>query len=377
MPDLFLNPLTLRALYTTAMARAFLRYRNPRRMKSGQHHRAFYERTWREAAEELGGTWTQLVAGIAEIEIQGRKTRVDGSVSEVDSPVTLAVLHDKPLTHRLLAEQGLAVPRHACFTLKNIRPAIEFLNSSRGNCVVKPSGGTGGGRGVTTGIRRHSHLARASAIAAVYADDLMIEEQIAGDNYRLLYLDGELIDSFVRRLPTVIADGRSTIARLVDLANDERLKHGSGISQVLLTVDLDMRRTLANEGLSLRSVPAAGTTITLKTVVNENSGMDNTTATQYLCNSIIEDGAKAVRALRVRFAGIDIVTRNPSVPLVESGGVILEVNGTPNLYYHYQKHDGGFPVAVHLLRRLLNLDQEAAKSSPSPFLRENAGTFHS
>ena len=31
----------------------------------------------------------------------------------------------------------------------------------------------------------------------------------------------------------------------------------------------------------------------------------------------------------------------------------LEVNGTPNLYFHYHKSDGCFPVAVHLLRRLL------------------------
>ena len=376
MFDPFLNPLSLRALYTLAMARAFLRYRNPRRRKSGRHHTAFYEQTWREAAEELGGTWTPLVSGIAEIEIHGRRTRVDGSVSEVDNPVTLAVLHDKPLTHRLLAEQGLAVPRHACFSLKNMTPAMEFLKASAGNCVVKPSGGTGGGRGVTTGIRRRSHLARASAIAAVYGDDLMIEEQIAGDNYRLLYLDGELIDSFVRRLPTVVADGHSTISRLVDRANDERLKHGSGISQVLLTVDLDMRRTLANQGLSLRTVPPAGTTVTLKTVVNENSGADNTTATQQLCRSIIDDGAKAVRALRVRFAGIDIVTRDPGVPLTESGGVILEVNGTPNLYYHYQKHDGRFPVAVHLLRRLLNLDPETAKETAPTIERESVGAIH-
>ncbi|MDB5302737.1 MAG: hypothetical protein JWM97_286, partial [Phycisphaerales bacterium] len=64
------------------------------------------------------------------------------------------------------------------------------------------------------------------------------------------------------------------------------------------------------------------------------------------------DCARAVRALGVRFAGIDLITRDPGVPLAESGGVILEVNGTPNLYYHYKKKDGAFPVAVHLLKHL-------------------------
>jgi D-alanine-D-alanine ligase-like ATP-grasp enzyme len=359
MSDLLLNPLMLRGLYCTAMAKAFLRFRDPRRRKSGQHHRAFYEQTWREAAEKLGGTWTLIAPGIAEIEIDGRKTRVDGSVSEIDSPVTLAVVHDKPLTHRLLADQGLTVPRHASFSLKDMEPAIAFLRASPIDCVVKPAGGTGGGRGVTTGISKPSHLARAAAAAAVYADELMIEQQIAGDNYRLLYLDGQLIDSFVRRLPTVLGDGHSSVAQLVHHANEERLRHGTGISQVLLSIDLDMKRTLAKQNLTLRSVPAANMRVTLKTVVNENGGADNTTATRLLCRSIIEDGAAAARSLRIRFAGIDIVTRDPSAPLAESGGVILEVNATPNLYYHYHKDDGAFPVAEHLLRRLLRLDDRA------------------
>ena len=353
MVDLWTQPLTLRGLYVLAMARAFLRFRDPRRRASGRSHRAFYERTWCEAASEVGATYASIGSGIGEIELDGQRTYVMENVTAIDDPVTLAVLHDKVLTHRLLSDEGLSVPRHAAFSLGDIKPAQAFMSTSLGDCVVKPAGGTGGGRGVTTGIRSASHLARAAAWAAVYNDDLIIEEQIRGDNYRLLYLDGVLIDSFVRRLPTVVGDGRTSVAGLVRKANDERLRTGSDVSQVLLSVDLDMRRTLAKQGLSLRSVPAAGVQVTLKTVVNENGGADNTTATSLLCQSIIDDGARAARALRVRFAGIDIVTPDPTVPLAESGGVILEVNGTPNLYYHYKKRDGCFPVATHLLRRLL------------------------
>lgn len=354
MSRFWTHPLTVRGLYATAMAKAFLRYRNPRRKASGKHQTEFYEQTWREAAEELGGTWTRLGSDISEINIDGFRTRVVHNVSAIDDPVTLAILHDKPLTHRLLMAENLPVPPHAEFTLKTIDEAIEFLHATQRPCVVKPAGGTGGGRGVTTGIQTVAQLARASAVAAVYADELLIEQQIAGDNYRLLYLDGKLIDSFIRRLPTVVGDGKSSIARLIDQENERRLQTKAGISQVLLSHDMDLRRTLARQGLSLRSVPAARQEITIKYVVNENSGADNTTATHLFCKSILEDGARAVRALGVRFAGIDIVTTDPSVPLAESGGVILEVNGTPNLYYHYKKKDGVFPVAVHLLRKLIS-----------------------
>lgn len=343
----------LEALHFLALAKAYVRYRDPRRKQSGKHLVAFYDEMWRSAAEQLGAEYHPLGGGIADITFGDRRVRAIENTCSIDDPVTIAIALNKLLTYRLLAADGLPTPKHAGFTFKTIDRAATFLRSSGGNCVVKPSGGTGGGRGVTTGIRTAAHLARAAGAAAVYNDELMIEEQVEGDNYRLLYLDGVLLDAFVRKSPSVTGDGRSTIARLVREANAERLRMESGVSQVLLTVDLDMKRTLARQGLSLRSVPAAGAVVPLKTVINENRGDDNTTATRMLCPSIVEDGARAARALHVRLAGIDIITRDPSVPLAESGGAIIEVNTTPNYYYHYNKADGRFPVAIHVLQKLL------------------------
>jgi cyanophycin synthetase len=348
-----LNPLVLRGMSMFAMGKAYLRYRNPRRRTIGRHHRAFYERAWRDAAAELGATFKTLGQDIVEMELDGVITRAVQNTCAIDDPVTLAVLIDKLLTYKILKEEGLPIARHVEFSLKEMTAALDFLSQSKGDCVVKPASGTGGGRGITTGIRTRSQLARAAATAAIYCDELLIEEQIKGDNYRLLFLDGEMIDAFVRRHPSVIGDGDSSIAKLVRQANADRLAHGSGKSQVLLTIDMDMKRTLARQGLSLRSVPEAGRSVTLKTVVNENCGADNSSAGHLLCRSIVEDAGRAVRALRVRLAGVDIITADPTVALSKSGGVILEVNAPPNFYYHYHKSDGCFPVASHVLRRLL------------------------
>jgi cyanophycin synthetase len=345
-------------LYVLAMGKAFVRFRNPRRRAIGKHHTAFYNRMWKDAAEELGGTFEQLNDEIGEIRIDGFRTRVIENTCAIDDPVTLAVLADKPLTYRVLQDEGLNTPRHSTFSLKNLQPALDFISMTGRDCVVKPANGTGGGRGVTTGIRTPWQLARAAAAAAVYGDQLLIEEQITGDNYRLLYLDGELIDAFVRRLPSVVGDGKSTIASLIQRENDQRLRAGSGQSQVLLTIDLDMRRTLDKQGYSLRSVPPDGQQINVKTVVNENCGQDNVTVTHELDPSIVEDGARAARALGVRLAGVDIITTDRSVPLQQSGGVVLEVNAPPNYYYHYKKPDGEFRVATHVLTRLLEQHAE-------------------
>ena len=354
------NRAVLFALHLEALGRAFLRYRNPLRRSSGRFQVEFYDRIWREAAEQLGATFKPLGAGISEIRLGIARVRVFENTCPIDDPVTLAIAGDKGLTYRLLREEELPIPRHALFSFKSMDTALTFLASCSVDCVVKPARGTGGGRGVTTGVRSRSHLARASAAASVYGDDLLIEEQVPGDNYRLLYLDGVLLDAFVRKSPGVVADGRSSIRKLVELANAERLKQGAGISQVLMTIDFDMKRTLAKQGLSLRSVPASGREVTLKTVVNENRGADNMTVTKKLCPEVVEAGAKAAAAIGVRLAGVDLITDDPSVSLEESGGVVLEVNTPPNYYYHYQKSDGSYPVALHVLERLFEPFTEGA-----------------
>jgi cyanophycin synthetase len=123
---------------------------------------------------------------------------------------------------------------------------------------------------------------------------------------------------------------------------------------VLLTVDLDMRHTLARQGLTLRSVPEPGRRVVLKTVSNENLGSENAPATNLLCHEVVEIGAQAARIIGARLAGIDIVTPDPSIPLSENGGVVLEVNTTPGYYYHHHQSGKPFPAATHVLRRLLH-----------------------
>jgi D-alanine-D-alanine ligase-like ATP-grasp enzyme len=353
MPDLLTNSLTLRALYVASLAKAFLRVKNPRRKQAGRALASFHEKMWRDAAAELGASFTSLGEGFYDFELDGRRTSAYERIASIDNPVSLEMAGNKPLSYKLLGDAGLPIPRHARFSYKSLAPAIKFLASSTTDCVIKPASGTGGGRGVATGIRTRWQLVKAASAAAIYGDDLLIEEQMEGENYRLLYLDGQLLDAFIRRPPTVAADGRSTIRRSVQQANAARLGQGADLSQVLLTIDLDMKRTLAKQNLNFGSVPAKGTVVRLKTVVNENCAEDNEAATDLLCDEIVEAGAQAARALSVRLAGVDIITRDPSAPLADNGGAILEVNTTPNYYYHYRKRGHSCAIASHVLRRLL------------------------
>ena len=127
MPHFWTSRLTLRLLYSLAMGKAFLRFRNPRRQASGRHQDAFYRKTWREAIESLGGTYRELGPRFSELTLGDVRTRVVDNVSAIDDLVTLGVMHDKPLTHQILNGVNVATPRHAEFSLKNMSPAMAFM----------------------------------------------------------------------------------------------------------------------------------------------------------------------------------------------------------------------------------------------------------
>jgi len=317
-----------------------------------EHRSHFYTKLWCDAASQLGASVLLLGDEIIEISRGQSCTYVQQNTTSIDRAITVAVAKNKPLVHRLLARQRLRTPAYCEFTLNEMAKAVNFVERAGGKCVVKPTNG-GGGRGVTTGVVGSVDLARAAASAAVYGRDLMVEQQVQGDVYRLLYFDGVLMDAVLRKPSAVLGDGKSTVRELIRLENEVRLKAGPNLAHALIVIDMDVRRTLASQGFSLSAVPHAGIAVTLKTVINDNSQRDNLTATHLLCKSIIEDGAAAAATIGVRLAGIDVITPDPSVPLSESGGAILEVNTTPSYHHHYYKRDGSYPVAVHLLPSLL------------------------
>ena len=184
---------------------------------------------------------------------------------------------------------------------------------------------------------------------------MLVEEQVRGEVYRLLFLEGELLDVLLRFPPRVPGDGRSTLAQLIEAENVRRLEARGHAGLHLLTMDLDAVLTLERAGLTLASVPAEGELVQLKVVTNQNRVEDNETVREGVSDELVEQCRRAAALVGVRVAGVDIVTPDISRPLSNGHGAIVEVNGTPGLHYHYQVADTerATRVAVPVLERLL------------------------
>jgi D-alanine-D-alanine ligase-like ATP-grasp enzyme len=140
---------------------------------------------------------------------------------------------------------------------------------------VKPARQSGAGEGVTTGITTPARLRLASRAAARIAWDLMIEEQVPGASFRLLVLGERIVDAIRRDPPAVVGDGRTTIRRMVEQETARRLEAPGVRALHPLTLDLEGRLHLEDQGLTPGTVCTGGRAIRVKSVVNQNAATEN------------------------------------------------------------------------------------------------------
>ena len=187
--------------------------------------RKFYSEVWTQAgaARECP---LRKVGGAFDFDCGGVHLRVRNNLTSLDDPITLQMAGDKALVHGLLRDSAVPVPAHVVCRAGDVAAARRFMTTVGRPCVVKPARRTAAGAGVTTGISGLLQLVRAMAHAGAHCDEVIVEQEVEGENLRLLYFDGELLDAVRRCSPIVTGDGATTIKRLVDAENVDRLQGG-------------------------------------------------------------------------------------------------------------------------------------------------------
>ncbi len=325
-------------------------------LKFRQKRQLYYQDLWRQAARNIGANFHDRDFGYAGISRDGRTTMVKQSSVMLDDHLTLDLMGNKALVYSLMEEIGYSVPKHQRFTMANFAECEAFYRALGGPVVVKPTSGTGGGRGVTTGITTLRALRKAARLAASFDDQLLVEEQLDGHSYRLLYLNGEFIDAVRRDPPVITGDGRRTIRQLVKIENTNRLGRDPVTALSPLKIDRDCQNKLREIGLRPGSRLEAGQTIELKRAINENDRERNHPIGAKVHRETIAAGARLVQALGVDFAGLDVICKDILKPLGASNGLISEINTTPGIHHHYLVADTGksVPIAELVLEHIFN-----------------------
>lgn len=257
----------------------------------------------------------------------GRSVITRESLSEFTSAVAMCRCDDKRLTRRLVSQAGITVPRGRLATFDDADYA--FLTEVN-EVVVKPTRGEQG-KGITVGITVDDgpdELAAALTRAREQHPEVLIEERVAGDDLRLVVIDGKVVAAALRQPAEVIGTGDHNVRDLIQAESRRRSQASDGEASIPL--DEITEATVADGGWTLDDVLPEGTRLRVRRTANVHQGGTIHDVTAKVHPELCRVAVAAAEAIGIPVTGIDLV-----VPDVTGDDyVFIEANERPGLANH-------------------------------------------
>ena len=256
---------------------------------------------------------------------------VQAAITGQTSAIAVELAQDKEETKDRLERNGIPVPKgKVVYTLKEATKAADEIGRP---VVVKPVNGRQG-YAVSLEVSTAEEMKVAFQAAKKFSSAVLIEEMLAGRNYRVVIVGGKMVAASERLLPHVIGDGVSSIRDLIGIENRNPLR-GDGHEKPLtkIRIDFDVITHLQHGGMSLDTVPQRGEHITLSNRSNLSTGATARDVTDKVNPTIARMCERAARLIGLDVCGVDLVIPDISAPMT-SGGVI-ELNASPGLRMHH------------------------------------------
>jgi cyanophycin synthetase len=297
-----------------------------------------------DAASRRGIPWSRIGEdSFVQLGYGKNRRFIQAAMCDQTSAVAVETAGDKEFTKVLLRQVSIPVPRGEVVLIEE--DAIEALDHIGVPVVVKPLDGRQG-LGVSLNISTPEQMKQAFAVARSFSEKVLVEELFVGKNYRVLVVGGRMVAASERLPAHVVGDGSHTIAELIEIANQDPMR-GEGHEKPLTQIRIDeiMTAYLCKAGLSLTYVPAIDETVTLRESINLSTGGTAKDVTDIVHEEVAEMCERAARVVGMDICGIDIVTRDISMPVERSGpgrtgGGLIELNAAPGLRMHLYPSEG-------------------------------------
>ncbi len=247
---------------------------------------------------------------------------------------------NKKVTNDFLNEHGVPAPIGKVVTSKSeIKEALAKIAFP---ITIKPAEGTHGGKGVKANVTTVAEAIDAFQEIHKLADEVLVEENITGNDHRVLVINYEVV-AVLQRIPARIkGDGQKTIKGLIDEENDRRVNipKEKKVSCLPIPIDETTKETLGKQNLSLSSVLAKGNVAKLRFNSNICTGGESIGVTGKIHPQTKELCEKTARLMGLKIAGIDLMSEDISKPVEENNAKIIEVNTRPGIMMHKFPSEG-------------------------------------
>ena len=291
------------------------------------------------AAEERGIPWLRLnEQSLVQLGHGKYQQRIQATVTGRTPHIAVELASDKEETNKILGSLGLPVPRQEL--VQSADAAWRAARRLAGPVVLKPYNGNHG-RGITINVTGEDEVRAGFDAAREHSRSVIVETYLAGDDHRLLVVNGELIAATRRTPGHVVGDGKSTVAQLVDVVNSDP-RRGVGHEKVLTRLKLDREAELMMErvGYTADSIPKADEVVPLRSTANLSTGGTATDVTDIIHPDNRAMAERAVRAVGLDVGGVDFLSTNIAESYKSIGGGICEVNAAPGFRMHIAPSEG-------------------------------------
>lgn len=264
--------------------------------------------------------------------------RIQATVTGRTSYIAVELAGDKEETNKILANQGLPVPRQEL--VRSADRAVRAAERLGYPVVTKPYNGNHG-RGISIGLATPEEVRAGFAAAAGHSSSVIVETLLHGDDHRLLVVHGELVAATRRTPGQVVGDGAHTVRQLVEQVNQDP-RRGIGHEKVMtrLLLDAQAEMMLTRQAMTADSVPAAGQVVPLRSTANLSTGGTATDVTDVIHPDNREMAQRAITAIGLDVGGVDFLCPDITESWRTVGGGICEVNAAPGFRMHVAPSEG-------------------------------------
>ncbi len=264
--------------------------------------------------------------------------RFQATITCKTSNIAVDIACNKEQTKKILSDNAIPVAKgDICVDEEDLKYTIDRIGYP---IVLKPLDGNHG-KGASINVKTWEDALAGMEFAKKYGRKVIVEKFITGHDFRILVIDNKMVAAAQRVPANVVGDGKSTISQLIEETNKDP-RRGYGHENVLteITVDRDTTDLLEKRGYSLDTVPAKDEVVYLKSTANLSTGGTSIDITDMIHPENVFLAERIARVIGLDVCGIDIMAKNLTQPLKETGGVILEVNAAPGFRMHLAPSEG-------------------------------------